>query len=73
MSATAISTSRRSLTWTTRTRSRRSLHLSRHVERALAAEGTCTGEYLEAEHGPGALELMRTLKWAIDPSNIMNR
>jgi D-lactate dehydrogenase (cytochrome) len=44
-------------------------------------EGTCTGEhgvgqgkmkYLEKEHGKAALELMRTLKRAIDPLNIMN-
>src|SRR5215203_5732937 len=55
--------------------------ISRLVERALAMEGTCTGEhgvgqnkmkYLEAEHGAGALDLMRTLKRAIDPNNIMN-
>ena len=55
--------------------------IARLVERALAMEGTCTGEhgvgqnkmkYLEAEHGPGALDLMRTLKRAIDPHNIMN-
>ena len=55
--------------------------LERLVERALAMEGTCTGEhgvgqkkmkYLEAEHGPAALDLMRTLKRAIDPDNIMN-
>jgi D-lactate dehydrogenase (cytochrome) len=55
--------------------------LERLVERALAMEGTCTGEhgvgqkkmkYLEAEHGPEALDLMRTLKRAIDPANIMN-
>jgi D-lactate dehydrogenase (cytochrome) len=55
--------------------------VSRLVERALAMEGTCTGEhgvgqnkmkYLEAEHGSGALDLMRTLKRAIDPENIMN-
>jgi D-lactate dehydrogenase (cytochrome) len=55
--------------------------IERLVERALAMEGTCTGEhgvgqkkmkYLEAEHGPAALDLMRTLKRAIDPSNIMN-
>jgi D-lactate dehydrogenase (cytochrome) len=55
--------------------------VARLVERALAMEGTCTGEhgvgqnkmkYLEAEHGAGALELMRTLKRAIDPDNIMN-
>jgi D-lactate dehydrogenase (cytochrome) len=44
-------------------------------------EGTCTGEhgvgqkkmkYLEAEHGSEALELMRTLKRAMDPEDIMN-
>jgi D-lactate dehydrogenase (cytochrome) len=55
--------------------------LERLVERALAMEGTCTGEhgvgqkkmkYLEAEHGREALELMRTLKRAMDPANIMN-
>jgi FAD/FMN-containing dehydrogenase len=27
---------------------------------------------LEAEHGSGALDLMRTLKRAIDPDDIMN-
>ncbi len=55
--------------------------VERLVERALAMEGTCTGEhgvgqmkmkYLEAEHGPAALDLMRTLKRAIDPDDIMN-
>jgi D-lactate dehydrogenase (cytochrome) len=55
--------------------------IGRLVERALAMEGTCTGEhgvgqrkmkYLEAEHGPVALDLMRALKRAVDPSNIMN-
>jgi D-lactate dehydrogenase (cytochrome) len=55
--------------------------IARLVERALAMEGTCTGEhgvgqkkmqYLEAEHGAEALDLMRTLKRAIDPDNIMN-
>ncbi len=52
----------------------------RLVYRALAMEGTCTGEhgvglgkmkFLEAEHGP-AVALMRTLKKAIDPFNLMN-
>jgi D-lactate dehydrogenase (cytochrome) len=55
--------------------------LERLVERALAMEGTCTGEhgvgqkkmkFLEAEHGSEALDLMRTLKRAVDPENIMN-
>jgi D-lactate dehydrogenase (cytochrome) len=55
--------------------------LSRLVERALAMDGTCTGEhgvgqgkrkYLEAEHGIGAVDLMRTIKQAIDPQGIMN-
>ena len=50
------------------------------VARALAMEGTCTGEhgvgygkidFLVAEHGD-ALSVMRTLKQAIDPDNIMN-
>jgi D-lactate dehydrogenase (cytochrome) len=55
--------------------------VERLVERALAMEGTCTGEhgvgqkkmkYLEAEHGPEALDLMRVLKRALDPLDIMN-
>ena len=54
--------------------------LQRLVTRALSMEGTCTGEhgvglgkmkYLEAEHGPG-LSVMRTLKRALDPDNILN-
>jgi D-lactate dehydrogenase (cytochrome) len=52
----------------------------RMVLRALGMGGTCTGEhgvgygkmkYLEAEHGP-ALEVMRTIKRALDPENRMN-
>jgi len=52
----------------------------RLVERALAMEGTCTGEhgvgqgkmkYLKAEHG-GALALMRAVKHALDPQDLMN-
>jgi D-lactate dehydrogenase (cytochrome) len=55
--------------------------IDRLVERAIAMNGTCTGEhgvgqkkmkYLETEHGKPAIELMRTLKRAIDPHNIMN-
>jgi D-lactate dehydrogenase (cytochrome) len=54
---------------------------ARIVERAIAMEGTCTGEhgigvgkmrYLPKEHGEDALELMRALKRAYDPANIMN-
>jgi D-lactate dehydrogenase (cytochrome) len=52
----------------------------RLVDRAQAMGGTCTGEhgvglgkkkYLQAEHGE-ALEVMRTLKRALDPDNRMN-
>jgi D-lactate dehydrogenase (cytochrome) len=57
------------------------IFVERVVERALAMDGTCTGEhgvgqgkmkYLEKEHGSAALELMRLLKRSIDPLNIMN-
>ena len=53
----------------------------RLVERALAMEGTCTGEhgigqgkmkYLEAEYGAAALAAMRAVKRALDPDDIMN-
>ena len=52
----------------------------RLIHRALDMEGTSTGEhgvgrgkmrYLEAEHGP-AVAVMRTLKQALDPKNILN-
>ena len=55
--------------------------LDRLAERALAMEGTCTGEhgigqgkkhFMEPEHGAPAVALMRTLKQAIDPFSIMN-
>ncbi len=51
------------------------------VSRALSLEGTCTGEhgiglhkidFLVNEAGTGAVEMMRTLKRALDPHNIMN-
>jgi D-lactate dehydrogenase (cytochrome) len=53
----------------------------RVVERAIAMEGTCTGEhgiglgkrkYLVREHGTVAVDVMRLLKTAIDPQNLLN-
>jgi D-lactate dehydrogenase (cytochrome) len=53
---------------------------ARLIERALAMEGTCTGEhgvgqgkmkYLKAEHGE-ALGVMRSIKHALDPDDLMN-
>ncbi|PKO88809.1 MAG: 2-hydroxy-acid oxidase [Betaproteobacteria bacterium HGW-Betaproteobacteria-12] len=53
----------------------------RVVERAIAMEGTCTGEhgiglgkrkYLVAEHGEVAVDVMRALKAALDPANLLN-
>jgi D-lactate dehydrogenase (cytochrome) len=52
----------------------------RMVTRALALDGTCTGEhgigygkldFLQAEHGEG-ISVMRQLKQTLDPDNIMN-
>jgi FAD/FMN-containing dehydrogenase len=52
----------------------------RVVQRALSLDGTCTGEhgigcgkidFLVAEHGE-AVSVMRAIKTAIDPDNIMN-
>ena len=51
------------------------------VRRAIEADGTCTGEhgvglhkmqFMEQEHGADALALMRSLKHAFDPNNILN-
>ncbi|MGE0041738.1 MAG: FAD-binding oxidoreductase [Vicinamibacterales bacterium] len=53
---------------------------ARLVERSLSMGGTCTGEhgvgvgklaYVEREHGD-ALDVMRAIKRAIDPRNLMN-
>jgi D-lactate dehydrogenase (cytochrome) len=53
----------------------------RLVHRALTLGGTCTGEhgvglhkmdFLRTEAGDGAVEMMRTIKRALDPHNIMN-
>ena len=53
----------------------------RMVARALAMGGTCTGEhgvgygkmkFLAAEHGENGVELMRSIKRALDPDNRMN-
>jgi D-lactate dehydrogenase (cytochrome) len=53
----------------------------RVVSRALAMDGTCTGEhgvgmhkmeFLREEHGDDALELMARIKRSFDPQNILN-
>lgn len=55
--------------------------VERVAARALAMEGTCTGEhgigqgkkhFMEPEHGSAAIGVMRAIKCAIDPANIMN-
>lgn len=58
------------------------LELSSYVvEQALELQGSCTGEhgvglgkkdYLPHEHGDNAMEVMATIKRALDPLNIMN-
>ncbi|MFO1271499.1 MAG: FAD-linked oxidase C-terminal domain-containing protein [Rubrivivax sp.] len=51
------------------------------VQRAIALEGTCTGEhgiglhkmaFLVDEAGAGSVEMMRAVKRALDPKNILN-
>ncbi|MBC7734531.1 MAG: FAD-binding protein [Bacteriovorax sp.] len=51
------------------------------VQRAIDVQGTCSGEhgiglhkmgFLVNEAGSGAIDMMRTLKRALDPKNIMN-
>jgi D-lactate dehydrogenase (cytochrome) len=53
----------------------------RLVKRALDMGGTCTGEHgigmgklkhMRHEHGDGAIEVMKLIKHALDPLNIMN-
>ncbi|MEE2998176.1 MAG: FAD-linked oxidase C-terminal domain-containing protein [Pseudomonadota bacterium] len=53
----------------------------RLVSRALSMDGTCTGEHgvghgkidkLVEEHGNAAIDVMRSLKQAVDPKNLMN-
>ncbi len=53
----------------------------RLIKRAIAMEGTCTGEhgvgsgkipFLELEHGASGVAMMRQIKLALDPKNILN-
>ena len=62
-----------------REKARQAVH--RMVKRAIALDGTCTGEhgvgigkkeYLVEELGEGTVELMKTVKRAIDPLDLFN-
>ena len=53
----------------------------RDARRAMRFDGTCTGEhgvglhkmgYLGEEHGADTVEIMRKIKRALDPNNILN-
>ncbi|MEL6252939.1 MAG: FAD-linked oxidase C-terminal domain-containing protein, partial [Bacteroidota bacterium] len=53
----------------------------RLIQKALSLGGTCTGEhgigigkkkYLKEEAGPVAIEMMKSIKQALDPDNILN-
>src|SRR5690606_16609419 len=55
--------------------------VGRMNERAIAMDGTCTGEhgigqgkagYMNFEHDPAALSAMRAIKAALDPLGILN-
>ncbi|MBY4639222.1 FAD-binding protein [Gluconacetobacter entanii] len=60
----------------------RAMELDRKiVRRALALDGSCSGEhgigtgkleFMAAEHGENALQVMRAIKHALDPQNILN-
>lgn len=61
--------------------SRTKAFIDRLTERALAMEGTCTGEhgigqgkkrFLELEPGTASVAAMRAIKQALDPKGIMN-
>lgn len=63
------------------TRLRAKAFIDRVAERSLAMEGTCTGEhgigqgkkhFMQPEHGGAAVAVMRAIKQALDPGNIMN-
>lgn len=51
------------------------------VHRAIAMDGTCTGEhgiglhkmaFMESEHGEAGVDVMRAIKRALDPNNVLN-